>query len=120
MFHQPAQPRSRFAARRVAKGLGQDELAHRTLVSRSLVQRFERGEVPLPIISAVRLARELGTTVDDLFADAVIAADAIEKKHARHGKPLGWSGSREVVEGVEGAESVEANEPAAPSDSPAR
>ena len=99
----PAPQRTRLAARRVERGIGQDELAHRAHVGRTLVQRFERGGVPLPIITAVRMARTLGTSVEELFADAVEAADAAEKHHPRLGRSLACEPDSESIEG-EGVE----------------
>lgn len=80
--------RTRLGTRRATVGISQDELAHRVHVGRTLVQRFERGDVPLLVVSVVRMARELGTSVEDLFADAVEAADAAERKHPKLGRVL--------------------------------
>ena len=60
----------RVRERRLAVGLTQDELADRARVSRALVGALERGRHMPATDAAIRLARALDTTVEQLFDDA--------------------------------------------------
>ena len=50
------------------RGLSQDELAKRCGVSRQTINAIENNKYDPTLSLAFRLARELGTTVDALFA----------------------------------------------------
>ena len=56
--------------RRLSAGLTQAELAGRAGVSRQLVAAVEAGHNVPAVDAALRLARALGATVEDVFADA--------------------------------------------------
>ncbi len=59
--------RNRIRIHRTAAGLTQAELAGRVGVSRQTVVAMERGSYNPSVALALRLARELGTTVEELF-----------------------------------------------------
>ncbi len=61
------------AARRKA-GLDQEQLAERSGVPQGTISRIERGQTPNSG-HALRLARALGSTVEELFGHIVEAAD---------------------------------------------
>ena len=70
-------PTSALRARRLQYGLTQAELAARAEVSRQLVVAVESGQNMPAADAAIRLARALATTVEDLFASTpspVVAA----------------------------------------------
>jgi DNA-binding XRE family transcriptional regulator len=62
--------------KRLASGLSQEDLAHRAGVTRNYYQQLERGHLPNrnptnPSLKVIlRLARELGTELDELLPDA--------------------------------------------------
>src|SRR5688572_22954161 len=59
----------RIRDRRLEAGLTQAELADRAQVSRALIGALERGRHMPATDAAIRLARELDTTVERLFGD---------------------------------------------------
>lgn len=54
---------------RLRLGLSQEQLETRAEVSQTFISSVERGHCPQSIRAALRLARELGTTVEDLFGE---------------------------------------------------
>lgn len=71
---EPRKPRTHLAAKvreaRRKTGLSQRELSQRAGVVLSCVGDIEAGRPRLPgAFTAIRLARALGTTVEDLFGD---------------------------------------------------
>ena len=59
---------NKIRARRKELGLSQEELARRCGVSRQTVNAIENNKYDPTLALAFHLARELGTTVDDLFS----------------------------------------------------
>ena len=53
--------------RLLADGITQSELAHRVGVTRQTIHSIEKGKYKPTIELALRLARELGVAVEDLF-----------------------------------------------------
>lgn len=74
--------------RRLECGLTQAELAARAGVSRQLVAAVEAGRNTPAVDAALGLARALGTTVEELFADRPADAVAALGGHLRDGVPL--------------------------------
>ena len=60
--------RNAIRALRRERGLSQEELAKRCGVSRQTINAIENNKYDPTLALAFRLARELGTTVDALFA----------------------------------------------------
>ena len=60
----------RIRTERERQGLSQGELARKAGLSRTTVNRAERGVVGLNVINVHRIAEALGLTVADLFAVA--------------------------------------------------
>lgn len=61
---------------RKAKGLSQEELAHRAQVDRTYISALERSVYAAGIDVVDRLAKELGVTAADLLTKAVRRQDA--------------------------------------------
>lgn len=61
---------------RKAKGLSQEELAHRAQIDRTYVSALERSVYAAGIDVVDRLARELGVTAADLLTEAARRPDA--------------------------------------------
>ena len=59
---------NKIRTRRKALGLSQEELARRCGVSRQTVNAIENNKYDPTLALAFHLARELETTVDDLFS----------------------------------------------------
>ena len=59
---------NQIRARRKALGLSQEELARRCGVSRQTVNAIENNKYDPPLALAFHLAKELETTVDQLFS----------------------------------------------------
>lgn len=55
---------------RLAQGVSQEELAHRSAVDRSYMSSIERGGQNPGIISIVRIARAMEMTMTELMAEA--------------------------------------------------
>jgi len=55
---------------RLAKGVSQEELAHRSAVDRSYMSSIERGGQNPGIVSIVRIARAMDLTMTELMAEA--------------------------------------------------
>ena len=55
---------------RLAKGVSQEELAHRSAIDRSYMSSIERGGQNPGIVSIVRIARAMDLTMTELMADA--------------------------------------------------
>ena len=55
---------------RAAKGISQEELAHRSAVDRSYMSSIERGGQNPGIMSVVRIARAMDVTMTELMAEA--------------------------------------------------
>lgn len=68
------------AAREAAKQL-QEDLAEASGVPQGTISRIENGTAP-QVVTALRLARALGTTVEDLFSDLLAADDEERAKRA--------------------------------------
>ena len=58
---------NRIRARRKERGLSQEELARRCGVSRQTINAIENNKYDPTLSLAFHLARELDTTVDELF-----------------------------------------------------
>jgi len=58
-------------AARTARGWSQDALADAANVRQARVSRLEQGVPPVAVLNALRIARALGTTVEDLFGECV-------------------------------------------------
>ena len=58
---------NRIRVRRKEKGISQEDLAKRCGVSRQTVNAIENNKYDPTLVLAFRLARELGTTVDQPF-----------------------------------------------------
>ena len=58
---------NRIRALRKERGISQEELAKRCGVTRQTVNAIENNKYDPTLVLAFRLARELGTTVDQLF-----------------------------------------------------
>lgn len=54
---------------RVTAGLSQEALEERSGVSQTLISAMEHGHCPQSVRAAIRIARALGTTVEQLFGD---------------------------------------------------
>lgn len=79
---------SNLRARRQQCGLTQAELAQRTGVSRQLIAAVEAGHNSPAVDAALRIARALGASVEDLFAPArQLVAPAIDER-LRDGAPV--------------------------------
>lgn len=72
---------TKFEVTRRAAGFQQDGLAERSGVPQGTISRIENGTAPL-VTNALRLARALGTTVEDLFDDLLAADDAERAERA--------------------------------------
>lgn len=72
-----------LTSRRLALGLTQAETAARARISQSAVNKAEAGVVPVQVAGAIRLARALGISVEDLYAHD------IDKKCSTRGRTLG-------------------------------
>ena len=68
------------AAREAAKQL-QEDLAEASGVPQGTISRIENGTAP-QVVTALRLARALDTTVEDLFSDLLIADDEERARRA--------------------------------------
>ena len=68
------------AAREAAKQL-QEDLAEASGVPQGTIGRIENGTAP-QVVTALRLARALDTTVEDLFSDLLIADDEERARRA--------------------------------------
>lgn len=55
---------------RLAKGVSQEELAHRSAIDRSYMSSIERGGQNPGIVSIVRIARAMDLTMTELMAEA--------------------------------------------------
>lgn len=55
---------------RLAKGVSQEELAHRGVIDRSYMSSIERGGQNPGILSIVRIARAMDLTMTELMAEA--------------------------------------------------
>jgi transcriptional regulator with XRE-family HTH domain len=55
---------------RLAKGVSQEELAHRSAIDRSYMSSIERGGQNPGILSIVRIARAMDLTMTELMAEA--------------------------------------------------
>lgn len=55
---------------RLAKGVSQEELAHRSAMDRSYMSSIERGGQNPGIVSIVRIARAMDLTMTELMAEA--------------------------------------------------
>ena len=55
---------------RLAKGVSQEELAHRSVIDRSYMSSIERGGQNPGIMSVVRIARAMDVTMTELMAEA--------------------------------------------------
>lgn len=55
---------------RAAKGISQEELAHRSAVDRSYMSSIERGGQNPGIMSVVRIAHAMDVTMTELMAEA--------------------------------------------------
>lgn len=63
----------RIRAAREAKGLEQQELAHKVGIKPVQMWKYEAGRVKRPSLETLhRIARELGVTIDGLLADVEI------------------------------------------------
>lgn len=71
------------AAREAAKQL-QEDLAEASGVPQGTISRIENGTAP-QVVTALRLARALGTTVEDLFSDLLTADDEERARRAAPG-----------------------------------
>lgn len=65
---EPAKGHSRLKVVRQGKGLTQAQVAAATGVSRQTVIAIERGDYAPSVFLALRLARALATSVDELFS----------------------------------------------------
>lgn len=65
-------------------GLTQLQVADGAKLGARTVQRFEEGEVPTAVLTAIRMARLLGSSVEELFGAAVSADHQV---HPRLGRP---------------------------------
>lgn len=54
---------------RCRRGLSQEDLEREAAVSQTFISGLERGHCPQSIRAALRVARALGTTVEQLFGD---------------------------------------------------
>lgn len=90
------------AAREAAKQL-QEDLAEASGVPQGTISRIENGTAP-QVVTALRLARALGTTVEDLFSD-LLAAD--DEERAKRAAPVAASPpatvwpTREILPGLD-------------------
>src|SRR5215467_8463417 len=64
-----ADPRNRIRAARTARQMSQTELARRAAISRQALGAIEAGVYQPSVSVALKLARELGDTVEALFAE---------------------------------------------------
>jgi len=55
---------------RKAKGMSQEELAHRSQIDRSYMSSLERGTQSPGVMAIVNVAAGIGVTVTELFAEA--------------------------------------------------
>ena len=55
---------------RLARGISQEELAHRSAIDRSYMSSIERGGQNPGMVSVARIARALEMSVTDLMAEA--------------------------------------------------
>ncbi len=68
---------SMLRERRLLQGWSQDELARRAGVSRQALNALERGHAQPSVVTALALARILGTTVEELFGSSGTAPRAL-------------------------------------------
>lgn len=61
---------------RYARGLSQEMLAEAAKLERAYVGMVERGETNVSVRTALKLARALGTTLAELFAELERGSDA--------------------------------------------
>lgn len=59
--------KNRIRMARAVANLTQEELAHRAGVSRQAINHIENGKYLPSVALAMRIAKELGTCVEDLF-----------------------------------------------------
>jgi putative molybdopterin biosynthesis protein len=95
---------------RIARGMTQSGLARRAAISRQALGAIEAGAYQPSVAVALRLARELGQTVETLFAES--AGQASRQIEARWSDAPGSSGTG-VVLGRVGGRIVAVSQPAA-------
>ncbi|MDY7103389.1 MAG: XRE family transcriptional regulator [Actinomycetota bacterium] len=82
--------RRRLRSLRQARGWSLDELARRSLIGASTISRIETGNRRLALDQLVALARALGTSVDELLADADDADVVIRPARDEVGGRVHW------------------------------
>lgn len=92
-----SKPQTKFRQVRDERGLSQEALEDLTGVSQAVISSLDLGKVPLSVRLALRLAKELGTTVEDLFGEAASELPPREKRTRVH------TAHRERVGGTAGA-----------------
>ena len=79
-----SKPQAKFRQVREDRGFSQEGLEDLTGVSQAVISSLDLGKVPLSVCLALRLARELGTTVEDLFGEAAAELPPREKRTRVH------------------------------------
>jgi len=70
---------SKIKTARDSRGWSQAELADRVGVRSNTIARIERGEQTPRVPLAIKLATEFGTSVEEMFGDAVDTSDATDE-----------------------------------------
>ena len=70
---------SKIKTARDSRGWSQAELADRVGVRSNTIARIERGEQTPRVPLAIKLATEFGTSVEEMFGDAVDTSDAADE-----------------------------------------
>lgn len=63
---------SAIRAARSARGISQEDLAHRAEIDRAHMSKIERGSINPTVMSMVRLAGVMEMTLTELFAEAML------------------------------------------------